>query len=273
MVSHRLSCIEALRKKASIATIASLLVLSVASVPALDAHANASATSMCAELDASTYTGSAERFTYRCEFLHELKTRGLKMSDPTGTQVLAELLRPYETVLHLRGEVSIPKSALQYLFDEFPDTARLVNFYTKSNYLVVYTNSERSQFFATNNRNMEATFDIIDRRGANATTNFLLFENGQAKLVIWRFVGKSIVELNLEELGRESKYEIELHIFTSSRAFHFFFESVLFKYLMNTIFKRILGDIETATQQLAETNDSFPTINPNFIDDLLTRLR
>ena len=119
---------------------------------------------------------------------------------------------------------------------------------------------------------MEATFDIIDRRETKAAANFLLFENGQASLMLWRFVGKSIVEFHLEELGQETTYDVELHIFTSSRAFHFFFESVLFKYLINTMLKKILGDIENASQQLVESNDSFPTINPDFIDELLTRL-
>ena len=195
------------------------------------------------------------------------------MFSPTGRKIHGELLRPFETVLHLQGVTPLPKPALQHLFDELPDTAELVNFYTKTKYQVKYTNPQRSKFFATNNRNMRAIVDIVDKRDTTPASSYLLFEDGEARLLFWRLIGKAIIELNLDEFGKDTKYEIKVHIFTSSRAFHFFFESALFRYLIKSMFNRILDHIVDATQQLIKSKDVFPTNNPGFIEDLLIRLK
>lgn len=260
-------------KELSLIAATLLPILPIPTIHAADLHDTAYATSLCAELHAAGHTGSSDGFAYRCELIHQLKTRGLSMSSPMGRQILGELLRPWQTVLHLHGEAPLPKSALQYLFQESPDTARLVNFFARTDYRVVYTNPQRSQFFATNNRNMKATVDIIDRLETKPTSNYLMFENGEAKLMFWRFAGKSIVELNLKEFAQQTKYDLKIHIFTNSRTFHFFFESALFRHLMTSMLKRVLRDIVSATQQLVDTNGVFPTINPDFVDDLHRHLK
>ena len=228
---------------------------------------------LCAELLSQAHNESSDGFEYRCELIHQLEARGLSLSSPIGRQIHGELLRPFETVLHLQGETPLRKPALQYLFEEFPDTAQLVNFYKKTNYHVVYTNPQHTQFFATNNRNMRAMVDIVDKRETIPASSYLLFEDGNAKLLFWRFNGKSIIEINLHEFGEATQYDIKIHVFTSSRAFHFFFESALFKYLIKSMFNRILGDMVGATKQLIDSNDDFPTSNPDFVEDLLDRLK
>ena len=120
---------------------------------------------------------------------------------------------------------------------------------------------------------MRATVDIIDKHESPPASNYLLLEEGEANLLFWRFNGKSIIELNLDSAGQGTKYDIKIHIFTTSRAFHFFFESALFRYLIKSMFNRILSDIVDATQQLVDSNDIFPTDNPNFIEDLISRLK
>lgn len=251
---------------------AAFLVLSASLIDAADSSIDATSDVLCTELLSSVHLESSDGFDYRCGLVHQLRARGLSWSSPTGREILGELSRPFQTVLHLQGETPLPKPALEYLFDEFPDTAQLVNKYSKTNYQVVYTNPQRSQFFATNNRNMRAIVDIVDACETIPSANYVLFEDGEAKLMFWRFSGKSIIELNLNTFGRNTKYDIKVHIFTSSRTFHFFFESALFRYLIKSLFNRILGDMVSATQQLVDSNDAFPTDNPNFVEDLLSRL-
>ena len=253
--------------------IAAFLVVSTSSINADDAADADTSDGLCVQFLNPVHAVSSDAFNTRCELIRQLRARGLSLSSPTGVKIHEEILRPFETVLHLQGETPLSKPALRYLFEEFPDTARLVNFYKKTNYDVVYTNPQRSQFFATNNRNMRATVHIIDKRETIPASNYLLFEDGEAKLLFWRFNGRSLIELNLDQFGQDTKYDINIHIFTSSRAFHFFFESALFKYLIKSMFKRILGDMVDATEQLANSNDDPPTDNPNFTEDLLSRLK
>ncbi|MDJ0956439.1 MAG: hypothetical protein QNI91_06270 [Arenicellales bacterium] len=254
-------------------TIAAFLIVSGSLINAGDTSTSVTSDGVCAEFLSPTHDESSDGFKYRCELIHQLEARGLSLSSPIGGQIHSELLRPFETVLRLQGETPLPKPALQYLFEEFPDTAQLVNFYKKTNYHVVYTNPQRSQFFATNNRNMRAMVDIIDKRETIPASSYLLFEDGNAKLLFWRFDGKSIIEINLYEFGEDTQYDIKIHVFTSSRAFHFFFKSALFKYLIKSMFNRILGDMVDATKQLIDSNDDFPTNNPNFVEDLLDRFK
>lgn len=242
----------------------------------------------CSEIDLSAYAGEEDGLLYRCDLLNQLKARGLAISSTVGQQVLSELLHPLDTVLEISGEAALPKRALAYLFQEFPHAAQLINFYStvrlnpgqanstrhqKSNYQVIYTQPDRSQFFATNNRNMQAIVDIIDQLESAVSNNYLLFENGHAKLMFWRFTGKSIVELNLIKHGDQTTYKVKIHLFSSSQMYHAFFESALFAYLMRSMFKKIVGDIVDAARHLAESSDIPACLDPDFTAALLRQLK
>lgn len=227
----------------------------------------------CPEIDALLYKGRDDGLLYRCELLERLTARGLILSSPIGQQILREFLRPHETILVLNGEAALPKPVLVYLFGEFPHTAQLINFYKKSNYQVIYTKPDRSQFFATNNRSMQATVDILDRSESVVSNNYLFFENGRAKLMFWRFTGRSIVEINLMKHQEQTAYKVTIHLFSSSGVFHAFFESPLFAYLMRSIFKKIMGDIVDSARQLAAANDTPTSLDPVFAAGLLRRLK
>lgn len=179
--------------------------------------------------------------------------------------------RPYDTLLQIRGEAALSKATLEYLFEQFPQTAELVNLYSDSDYKVVYTRPDRTQFYATNNRSMQATVDIIDRPGPGDDNNYLLFENGHAKIMFWRFSGKSVVELALTEKGDQSAYKINIYLFSSSRVFHAFFESALFSYLMRSMFKKIVGDVVDATRQFTKAKATAP-LDPVFAAGLRQHL-
>ncbi len=227
----------------------------------------------CPQIEPSVYKGSAGGRAYRCALLEQLTARGLDLSSPVGQQILSELYRPHDTLLEFDGEAALPQPAVLYLFEEFPQTAQLLNFYNGSNYQVAYTRPDRAQFFATNSRNMQATVDVIYRAAMENGNNYILFENGQAKLMLWHFAGKSIVELNLLKYKEQTKYEVRIHLFSNSGVFHAFFESPLFAYLVKSIFKKIAGDIVRAVEQFAEAKDAPAVLDSSFTTSLLKRLK
>ena len=227
----------------------------------------------CPEIDVSVYKGKKEGLVYRCALLAQLKARGLVLTSSVGQQILSEMLRPYDTVIELSGKAALPKIATVYLFEEFAHTAELTNFYNGSNYQVIYTQPDHSQFFATNNRNMWATVDIIDKTESVSSNNYLLFENGQAKWVFWRFTGKSIFELTLREENDQTRYEAKIHLFTQSGVFHAFFESPLFAYLVRAMFKKIVGDIVDAAHKFNQAETAPAQLDPVFTAQLLRRLK
>ena len=260
--------------RVSCRTVVFILAVTVGWAPARSVGSNPdlSPGSPCPEIENSVYKGKEDGLLYRCTLLDQLKARGLALTSPVGQQIVSEMLRAYDTVIELNGKAALPKPAVVYLFEEFPHTAQLTNFFKNSNYQVRYTRHDRSQFFATNNRNMWATVDIIDRTESVSSNNYLLFENGQAKWMFWRFTGKSIVELNLIEQDNQTKYEVKIHLFSNSGVFHAFFESPLFAYLMRAVFKKIVGDIVDATLMFREIKAVPPTLDSDFSAELLGRL-
>ena len=229
-------------------------------------------TALCPQSGIAVHPG-VEGPERRCALWMRLIDRGLVLSSETGIQVQRELARPYATVLNLTGQASLPAAALEFLMEELPDTARMINFYKKSRYVVAYLDDGRSRFFATNNRSMQATFRQFQKLKIGGASDYLLFESGEASLLFWRFKGSAIIEFSLAPRGLKSHYDITVHIFTHSQGFHSFFESGLFRYIVGFMARGIIGDMTGAAKKLAASKDEFPTQSPAFIEDLRFLLR
>ena len=269
------------------------IIMAISALPTAQAETSApppatTASHACSEIELSAPAEQEYERRFRCDLLTLLVGRGLALSSPVGQQIIDELRRPYATVLEINGEAALPKSALVYMFQEFPHAARLVNLYsetrsksgqgndpldTKSNYEIIYTRADRSQFFATNNRNMQATVDVIDRFESKASNNYLLFENGQAKLMFWRFAGKSLVDLSLIGHGEQTMYKVKIHLFSNSRVYHAFFESAVFSYLMRSLLRKIVGNLVAAARFLADSSEPPDALDADFVAELRRLLR
>ena len=189
------------------------------------------------------------------------------------TEILDELLRPYANVIEINGEIPLAKLVLDYLLQELPDTTKLVNHFKKTDYRAYFTKSDRSAFYATNGRKMHATIAYIDKIESPAHSSHLMFEDGRAKILLWRFAGKSVVEIELDERGQATNFGVRLHIFSNSRNFHLFFKSALFKSIVRSMFKRFIADIVKATHRFADAEEDYAADNPAFIEGLKRRLR
>ena len=195
------------------------------------------------------------------------------MTSYTGGLVLTEMQRRFATTVELNGELALPKPVVDYLWRELPDTAKLVNHFKQTRYNIFFTNPKRSQLFASNGRGTEAMFNFIEQSAGVEESNYLMVESGHAKILLWRFSGVGIVELSLRNSDTGSAYAAKVHIFTNSHAFHSFFESALFKYLIGSMLDRILGDIVSAVQQFAEAGEDFRTEHPAFSAGLAEALQ
>lgn len=227
----------------------------------------------CPQLITPEFTGSLEDRTQRCTLLREFSRRGLVLASYTGALVVTEMRRRFGTTVELNGQIPLPKPALDYLLREFPDTAKLVNHFKQTHYNIFFTNPERSQFFATNGRSMEAMFNYIDQSLGFDESNYLMSESGRAKVFLWHFSGNGIIELALRRTETGSAYTAYVHIFTDSRAFHAFFESALFTHLVGSLLDRILGDVVSAVQQFTEAAEDFSAAHAEFSAGLAEQLR
>ncbi len=205
---------------------------------------------------------------YRCDLAEKLHDRGVDPSSETGKVILDAFTRPYATVLEISDTVELTRSNLDYLLGELPDTARLINFYEGTRYEINYLDEDRSRFFATNKRNMSATFERFETRVLADTSSYMMFESGMAKFLFWHFKGNAIIDFDLMDLNEDTGYVLKLHLFTDSRGYHAIFNSKLFGYLMISIVRRIVGDAVSAANKLANSDGEFASMPSAFVRKL-----
>jgi len=206
--------------------------------------------------------------SYRCDLAEKLDDRGVDPSSETGKAILDAFTRPYATVLEISDTAELTRSNLDYLLGELPDTARLINFYEGTRYEINYLDEDRSRFFATNNRNMSATFERFETRFLADTSSYMMFESGMAKFLFWRFKGNAIIDFDLMDMNEDTGYVLKLHLFTDSRGYHAIFNSKLFGYLMISIVRRIIGDAVSAANRLANSDGEFASMPSAFVRKL-----
>lgn len=212
--------------------------------------------------------GNSGEGSYRCDLAKKLDDRGMDTSTETGKAILEAFKRSYATVLEISDIAKLTRSALDYLLDELPDTARLINYYEDTAYEISYLNEERSRFFATNNRNMSAIFERFETRFLPGTSSYLMFESGTAKILFWRFKGDAIIDFDLVDMNDDAGYVLKLHLFTDSKGYHAIFDSKLFEYLMISMVRRIIGDAVSAANRLANSDGEFASMPPAFVGKL-----
>lgn len=234
--------------------------------------APAAAPAVCPRAGIAVPWSEAADTDSRCALLLRLMDRGLDLTDDTGRQILGEFARTHATVLELDGHALLPAPALGFLLQELPDAARMINFYNNTRYQVAWLNRDRSRFFATNNRSMQANFKRFQTRTSGGISDYLLFESGKTRLLLWQLTGKTVISIHLESQGQTTRYNIRIHIFTDSPGFHSFFESGLFRYLARTIVRGIIEDMTGAANKLAESKDTLPTLSPGFAEGLRSRV-
>lgn len=249
------------RLRYALAGAAALLVLTVAS------SADRDGVAACPGSGISVYV-RADEGDYRCELAKRFVAHAADLSSDAAANVLVELRRPYATRLQLAGTVGLRRESIHLLLDELPETARLINLYEDTRYEVRYLDDTRREFFATNHRNMSAVFHQFDTEYTENTSQYLMFETGDAKFLFWRFKGSAIVELGLVETDAETEFLAALHIFTDSKRYHALFESGLFRYIVRRVVTRIINDIDAAANSLVESGHEASSLTPAFVSGL-----
>jgi hypothetical protein len=206
-----------------------------------------------------------EEGSYRCDLAAQFATRGVDMSRGIGKTIGTELARQYATMLQLADTAALPKAKIHLLLKELPDAARLINYYKDTRYEIRYLERGGTRFAATNNRNMSAIFTRFETLESGNASHHLLFESGEAKFLLWRFKGSAIIDLKLVPSGDETDYVARLHLFTDSKRYDAFFNSGIFKLIVRSVVRRVIGDLISAANSLIESGGEISALSPSFV--------
>lgn len=205
---------------------------------------------------------------HRCGLARQFAIRDVVLAGETGGKIAGEFARRYATQLELTGTADLPVASIRFLLEELPDTARLINHYEGTRYEIKYLDGARERFFATNNRNMSATFSRFRTLVSNGTSRYLLFESGEAKFLFWHFKGSAIIELDLMASGDETDYAARMHIFTDLKRYRSFFRSGIFRYVIKSVVTRIIGNLVSAANSLIDSNENVASLSMEFVRTL-----
>lgn len=212
----------------------------------------------------------------RCELLREIESEDALASHPLRERMLKELSNRYRVRMKFSGDVDLPGRAVDYLLENMPETAALVSAYTNEDYRATQADATPGpkSFFVTNNDSFAAEFTFLFSRISPAASRHMFFESGHARVLLWKIWGNSFVRYGLVKSGDESAdYDIEIHVFTSSRVLRTVLGSGLFGYFAERMFNGILSDIESAVHRFAEDPNPGEHLPPYFAAGLTNRLQ
>ncbi|MDZ7839973.1 MAG: hypothetical protein U5R46_04000 [Gammaproteobacteria bacterium] len=258
-------------------TVAPAAVLLALALAAASIRAEPPVDGVCAGLDRYTAKSYATEkgLGRRCALLEEV-SRGGQLDLPSlREKILDELSNRFAVEMDFDGAVALPGRAVDYLLENMPETAALVSRYTGKEYHATQSGSVPgpTSFFVTNTTSFAADFVYLVSRETPTASEHVFFESGQARVLLWRIWGNSFVHYKLQKNGDENaRYDITVHVFTSSRLLRTVLSSGLFRYFANRMFRGILGDIESAVTAFVDDPKPVEHLPPYFVTGLKSRL-
>lgn len=253
------------------------VLLSVALAVAGSVRADTSVDGGCTELAryASKSYATDKGMRRRCALL-EVMSSGERLEPPSlREKILDELSNRFAVEMDFDGAVALPGRAVDYLLENMPETAALVSRYTDKEYQATQSGSVPGpqSFFVTNTTSFAADFVFLVSRETPTASEHMFFESGHARVLLWRIWGNSFVHYKLHKNGNENaRYDITVHVFTSSRLLRTVLRSGLFRYFADRMFRGILGDIESAVTDFVDDPDPGVHLPPYFVTALKSRL-
>jgi hypothetical protein len=215
-------------------------------------------------------------FRRRCNLLREIEDGGNTVSPDLRDLLLHELSSEHAVELDFAGSVDLPAEAVDYLLENMPETAVLVSSYTDREYLASQVGAAPGpkSFFVTNSDTFAADFKYLYARESRDVSEYMFFESGHARVLVWRIWGNSFVRYKLyRNDDGTGRYEIKVHVFTDSRLLRTVLRSGLFRYFADRMFRGILEDIESAVESFVADSSPGEKLPPYFVSGLQAKLQ
>ena len=211
----------------------------------------------------------------RCALLQNIERDGTPLPPNLRGKILHELTNRFAVELDFTGVVGVSHRAADYLLRYMPETAALVSVYSGKEYAATQVEGSPGprRFFVTGNDAFAASFTYLRSSTSRALSEYVFFETGRAKVLLWTVWGNSFIHYDLEPASVESsRYDIRIHVFTESRILRAVLSSGLFRHYARSMFKNILDDVESAVHGFAGDSAPDEALPPYFVTGLRNAL-
>ncbi len=144
----------------------------------------------------------------------KLLKRNFDFSGYWGKKVSRELQIPGRVEYVLEGEIPLGFLPLNFLFDNLPLTAEMVNSYQKTNYKIAYLDADRKRFLAKI-KGLRGRMNLLTP--AEQTRKRVYYGDGEGNFLWWHLYGTVLVLADIDSLDESSSgYRLSIYLFNES---------------------------------------------------------
>ncbi len=241
--------------------LAAVLALSAAELFAdIDTAAYCSAIRQC--MNASDYFCNAENsrpnpdIEYDGEFcrpMHAMRDRDVRPATPDGRAVFSLMGKRYRSVYDVTGELPVNMEILNYVLDNLPFVAMLVNAYQGEAYEARYLTRDRRVFHGGNGRSLSGTFAQPYHQTTRDSVRNFYWGYGRAKVLAWRLKGDGLLEMDFYNRGpRRVEYRLRAYAFPGNAFLNGVMQMGIFRNMVLKKIRIVIDDVERSARRFAD---------------------
>ncbi|NLB63304.1 MAG: hypothetical protein GX801_04265 [Fibrobacter sp.] len=190
--------------------------------------------------------------TYNQEFcapvLNNLQ-RGVNPNSIASLQINSYLGKRQRVNYDVSGRLPINKAMMDYLMDNMPFTAHLINAYQETNYTLNYTFGNKWYFHGDNGGNLKGQFNWILADSSGVDGLNLFWGKGTAKVLMWKLWGMAMMTLDYRQVEQNHlDYDLRATVFPANGILNTIMEMNMFRNVVLSKIREIVNHIEKSAR-------------------------
>ena len=178
--------------------------------------------------------------------------RGVRPGTTDGRAVYSQMGKRFRSVYEIEGELPVNMEILNYVLDNLPFVAMLINAYRGEEYEAVYVRRDKKVFTGTNGRSLSGTFVQPYHQVTRDSVRNFYWGYGRAKVLAWRLKGDGLMEMDFRNLGpRRVGYRVKAYAFPGNSFLNGVMKMGVFRSMVLKKIRAVIEDVEQAAGRFA----------------------
>ena len=187
-----------------------------------------------------------------CAPMRDFLGRGVRPGTTDGRAVYSQMGKRFRAVYEIEGELPVNMEILNYVLDNLPFVAMLINAYRGEEYEAAYVRPDKKIFTGTNGRSLSGTFVQPYHQVTRDSVRNFYWGYGRAKVLAWRLKGDGLMEMDFRNLGpRRVGYRVKAYAFPGNSFLNGVMKMGVFRNMVLKKIRAVIEDVEQAAGRFA----------------------
>ena len=184
-----------------------------------------------------------------CALIRNNTERGVHPNSIAALQINSYLGKKQRVNYDISGRLPINKAMMDYLMDNMPFTAHLINAYQETNYTLNYTFGNKWYFHGDNGGNLKGQFNWILADSSGVDGLNLFWGKGTAKVLMWKLWGMAMMTLDYRQVEQNHlDYDLCATVFPANGILNTIMEMNMFRNVVLSKIREIVNHIEKSAR-------------------------